>query len=420
MGIWENGDMGRWEDGETKLNSSFSPDSSTIHPLHPLQNPLPNSPHPSSFFLNFPPWGGQGGVDFFPLSSFPLTQSLPPSSTIKQGRQISLNGRIIPLAWTQQPANSNSANIRTWIADIGLMQSAGVDLLNTADSTKQPVQWFSVSLTETQSISTRSTAQYRYLDVTDFARLAGWQISTDGNTLRITSPVTNVTGIRQALREWGDRIVVDLDRPAPWQVNIVDTPSPSPIPVDDPTKPAIPQARTATAPNLETPDDPTKPAFPIPLAPAQSIASQEWSIALDAKIAPAIIGRTFQTSKQLLSLKIEPAGTQTRVKVRIPLGWRPQVFSLGNPNRLVIDIRPDSLVEKDIVWARGVRWRQQYQNIGTARFPVVSLEVNPRQTGVKVRPILSNPPTDKGTAPLLQTAELAGTAAAINAGFFNR
>ena len=357
---------------------------------------------------------------FFLLpSSFSMTQSLPPA-TIKQGRQVSLNGRIIPLAWTQQSASSISPNIRTWIADIGLMQSAGVDLLNTADSTKQPVQWFDLSLTETQSLTTRSTSQYRYLDVTDFARLAGWQISTDGNTLRIASPVANVTGIRQAQREWGDRIVVDLDRPTPWQVNFVDTPNPSPTPTDDPTKPAIPQARTLAAPNLETPDDPTKPAFPIPLAPAAPIAGQEWSIVLDAKIAPAIIQRAFPTSKQLLSLKIEPAGNQTRVKVKIPLGWRPQVLSLGNPNRLVIDIRPDSLVEKDIVWARGVRWRQQYQNIGTARFPVVFLEINPRQTGIKVRPILSNPLTDKGTAPLLQTAELSGTAAAINAGFFNR
>ena len=420
--------MGRWGDGETELNSSFSPDPSSIHPLHPLQNPLPNSPDPSSFVsfassrFNHLPSSVKSvtkSVAELP-SSLSVTQSLPPSSTIKQGRQVSLNGRIIPLAWTQQPTNSNSAKLRTWIADVGLMQSAGVDLLNTADSTKQPVQWFSVSLTETQSILARSTSLYRYLDVTDFARLAGWQISADGNTLRITSPVANVTGIRQAEREWGDRIVVDLDRSAPWQVNFVDTPSPSPTPTDDPTKPAIPQSTTPAAPNLETPDDPTKPAFPIPLAPAAPIAGQEWSIALDAKIPPAIIQRAFQTTKQLLSLKIEPAGNQTRVKVRIPLGWRPQVFSIGNPNRLVIDIRPDSLVEKDILWAQGVRWRQQYQNIGTARFPVFSLEVNPRQAGVKIRPLLSNPPTDKGSAPLLQTAELSGVAGAINGGFFNR
>jgi hypothetical protein len=348
-----------------------------------------------------------------------MAQSLPPVARIRQGRQVSLNGRILPASWTQQPTNSTSTvNFRTWIADVGLMQSAGVDLLNTADSTKQPVQWFSVSLTNAQSLRARSTGAYRYVDITDFAKLAGWQISIDNNLLKITSQPANVTGIRQAARETGDRIVLDLDRAAPWQVNFVDTPSPSPT--DDPTKPAIPQQIPPPAPNLETPDDPTKPALSQPLAPVQAIASQEWSIAIDAKVDRTFVERIFATSQQLRSLKIESAGNQTRVKVQIPLGWRPQVFSLGNPNRLVIDIRPDSLLEKDIAWAAGVRWRQQYQNLGTARFPVYSLEVNPRQSGVKIRPLLSNPPTEKGSAPLLQTAEVSGTAAAINAGFFNR
>ncbi|MEG3907752.1 phosphodiester glycosidase family protein [Microcoleus sp. w2-18aC4] len=360
-----------------------------------------------------------------PLSDYKfLAQSVPPSSIIRQGSQVSLNGRILPLTWTQQPANSTSGNFRTWIADVGLMQSAGVDLLSSADSAKQPVQWFSVSLTGAQSLAARATGPYRYLDVTDFARLAGWEISADGNILKITSQSASVTGIRQAEIESGDRIVVDLDRPAPWQINFVNKPIPSPTPTpnppDDPTKPAIPLPNLRTAPNLETPDDPTKPALPLPITPAAPIAGQEWSIAIDAKAAPAIIQQTFSTSKQLLSLKVEPDGVQTKVKVTIPLGWRPQVFSLGNPNRLVIDIRPDSLLEKNIVWAPGVQWRQQYQNLGNARFPVVWLEVNPRQAGVKIRPILSNPPADQGTAPLLQTAEASGAAAAINAGFFNR
>ncbi|MEG4351694.1 phosphodiester glycosidase family protein [Microcoleus sp. LAD1_D3] len=352
-----------------------------------------------------------------------LAQSVPASSIIRQGRQVSLNGRILPLAWTQQPTNSTSANFRTWIADVGLMQSAGVDLLSSADSAKQPVQWFSVSLIGAQSLAARATGSYRYLDVTDFARLAGWEISADGNILKITSQTASVTGIRQAEIESGDRIVVDLDRPTPWQVHFVDKPSPSPTPTpnppDDPTKPAI-SPRTPAAPNLETPDDPTKPTLPLQITPLQPIAGQEWSIAIDAKVAPALLQGTFQTSKQLLSLKVEPDGAQTKVKVKIPLGWRPQVFSLGNPYRLVIDIRPDSLVEKNIVWAPGVQWRQQYQNLGTARFPVVCLEVNPRQPGVKIRPILSNPPAEQGTAPLLQTAEVSGAVAAINAGFFNR
>ncbi|MBE9162557.1 phosphodiester glycosidase family protein [Tychonema sp. LEGE 06208] len=391
---------GRAQEASSGRTSNFS--------SNPLQNLLP-----SSFFLN---------REFTEVN---LTQSIPPVARIKQGRQVSLNGRILPLAWTVQPTNSTSANFRTWIADVGLMQSAGVDLLNTADSTKQPVQWFSVSFTDAKSLTARATGPYRYLDVTDLAKLAGWQISAEGNVLKITSPTANITGIRQAAREWGDRTAIDLDRPAPWQVNFVDTPSPSPTTPprdtpDDPTKPAIPQQTAPPARNLETPDDPTKPALSQPLAPSAPIATQEWSIAIDAKIDRTLIDRAFATSKQVRSLKIEPAGNQTKVKVQIPLGWRPQVFSLGNPNRLVIDIRPDSLVEKNILWAPGVRWRQQYQNLGTARFPVVGLEINPRQSGVKIRPLLSNPPTDLGTAPLLQTAELSGTAAAINAGFFNR
>lgn len=354
-----------------------------------------------------------------------MTQSIPPVARTRQGRQVSLNGRILPLAWTQQPTNSTSTNFRTAIADVGLMQSTGVDLLNTADISKQPVQWFSVSLTNAQSLTARATGPYRYLDITDFAKVAGWQISIDNNVLKITTQTATVTGIRQAAKEWGDRIVLDLDRATPWQVNFVDTPSPSPKPTpkdtpDDPTKPAIPLQISPAPPNLETPDDPSQPALSQPLAPDRAIASQEWSIAIDAKVDRTFVDRIFATSQQLRSLKIEAAGNQTRVKVQIPLGWRPQVFSLPNPNRLVIDIRPDSLVEKDIAWAAGVRWRQQYQNLGSARFPVYSLEVNPRQSGVKIRPLLSNPPTEKGTAPLLQTAELSGTAAAINAGFFNR
>lgn len=389
---------GRAQEASSGRTSGFS--------SNPLQNLLP-----SSFFLNRE------------FTEFNLAQSIPPSSRIRQGGQVSLNGRILPLTWTQQPTSSTSANVRTWIADVGLMQSAGVDLLSTADSTKQPIQWFSVSLTAAQSLTARVTGSYRYLDVTDFARLAGWQISADGNILKITSQTASVTGIQQAEKEWGDRIVVDLDRPTPWQVNFVDKPSPSPTPTpnppDDPTKPAR-GPKTPAAPNLETPDDPTKPALPLQITPLQQIIGQEWSIAIDAKVAPALLQGTFSTSKQLLSLKVEPDGAQTKVKVTIPLGWRPQVFSLGNPNRLVIDIRPDWLVEKNILWAPGVQWRQQYQNLGTARFPVVWLEVNPRQSGVKIRPILSNPPAEQGTAPLLQTSEVSGVAAAINAGFFNR
>jgi hypothetical protein len=119
-------------------------------------------------------------------------------------------------------------------------------------------------------------------------------------------------------------------------------------------------------------------------------------------------------------IRVENTQNQTTLRVDIPAGKRLQVFSVPNPNRLVIDLRPDAMVEKEILWAPGIRWRQQYVNLGKSRFPVVWLEVNPRTSGVSFRPIWSNPTTQVGTAPIIQTAQLWQASAAINAGFFNR
>ena len=351
---------------------------------------------------------GEGYQEIFVNAQLPIpNHQLPysPEETtwvqslqdIKQGNQVSLNGRTFRAAWSQQPVSGTSGNVRTWIADVSFMQTAGIELLNSGDATKQPVQWFSQS--QTVGLPTRLTAQYRYLDVTDFAIKAGWQVSTEGNTLKISTQPAKLAGIRQGQQEWGDRIVLDLDRPTFWQVNYVEAPSKTPIPKD-------------------TPDDPTKPAPAKPQAGTPT--TQEWLIALDAQLDPALLARTFGPGKHLSSVKVESSGSQTKIRVNIPLGWRPLVFTLGNRDRLIIDIRPDSLIERDILWAPGLRWRQQYRNLGASRFPVVWLEVNPRQPGVKIRPILSNPPAETGTAPLLATAELSNVAAAINAGFFNR
>lgn len=336
-----------------------------------------------------------------------LSQAVPLSPTeARFGGQISLNGRTLSVAWSQQPLRGT---IRTGIADVGLMQAMGVELLSTWDTSRQPVQWFSLSQTEAQSLVAWSNGQYRYLDVTDFASRAGWQLSIDGNILKISTQAAQVAGVRLGKQDWGDRVVVELNLPTPWRVTWVSTPTKTPTP-DDPTKPT----------SKDTPDDPTKPAAQPSPQKSPPPTTQEWLISLDAQIDATWLQQAFEAGTQLKSLKIESAGNQTNLRINIPLGWRPQVFTLGNPNRLVIDIRPDSLIEKDIIWAPGVRWRQQYENLGTARFPVVWLEVNPRQSGIRLRPLLSNPPTDRGSAPLLETAELSKVAAAINAGFFNR
>ncbi len=250
------------------------------------------------------------------------------------------------------------------------MQTVGVELLNTETAAQQPIQWFSDVSSNPLNLSVHLTGPLRYLDIANLAERAGWQVQTIGNSLHISSPAAKVTAIRQTKQPWGDRLVIELDRPTVWQVD-------------------------------------------------QS--SQEFALTLDAQLDSTLLS-SFKPnlSDPISSLQIEPIGNQTRLVAGLPISLRPRVWSLPNPNRLVVDIRPDSLPDRTILWAPGLNWRSQILSLGNARFPIIWLAVNPSQAGVSLTPILSNPGTAAGIAPLAQTARSTGVAAAINGGFFNR
>ncbi len=303
---------------------------------------------------------------------------------IQQGTQLTLNGRSLNIAWRQwQQGNS----VRIGISDAGLKQSLGIELLSTKDATRQPIQWFSSPQTTPLILTSQFNAAYRFLDVSDFASSAGWQLQVKDNTLQITSAPARVLNIRQGLQPWGSRIVVDLDRPTPWQFS---------------------DQRTEGAIAIESSIDPSLVSrFNTPPVQQRQDAEDAAPVAVAVK-------------NQQAAIRIENSANQTILRVVAPEGKRLQVFSAPNPNRLIIDVRPDVLVEKEILWAPGIRWRQQYLNLKNAKFPVVWLEVEMRNSGISLRPIWSNPNTQVGTAPILQTAQLWQAAAAINAGFFNR
>jgi hypothetical protein len=321
-----------------------------------------------------------------------LSQASP--KVIRQGSQLSLNGQILTVAWRQWQVGTS---VRTGISDVGVKQVLGLELLTTRDLTQQPVQWFSNPQTTPLVLASQLGGSYRYLDVTDFARIAGLRLQVDSagvtspqasaDTLQISSLPARVTDIRQGPQPWGSRIVIDLDRPIPWQFS---------------------DRRTEGVITIEASADPSLiKRFSTP--PAEQMQEAE-----DA--APVSVGAQGEQAV----IRVENTQNQTTLRVDIPAGKRLQVFSVPNPNRLVIDLRPDAMVEKEILWAPGIRWRQQYVNLGKSRFPVVWLEVNPRTSGVSFRPIWSNPTTQVGTAPIIQTAQLWQASAAINAGFFNR
>jgi Phosphodiester glycosidase len=301
-----------------------------------------------------------------PPKPLPINRPLVQTPSLG-GTQITLNGRTGPGVWSQWPGSDGKPRIG--LSDATLMQTVGLQLLSTASLSFQPVTWF----TDDQApitLNTRLISPVRYLDIADLVTRFGWQVQVSGTALQITTPAAKVLGIRQGNQPWGDRVVIDLDRPTPWQ--------------------ADPQG-------------------------------QELILTLDAAADPALIANfKAMVGKKIQSIKVTTAGNRTTLRLGLPITTRSRIWTVANPNRLIIDVRPDYLVEQDILWAPGIRWRQQMVPLGPRQFPVVWFEINPRQPKLTLRPVLPNPNGVPGTAPLIQTAQQAQAVIAINGGYFNR
>jgi hypothetical protein len=356
-----------------------------------------NSPNPRTLNPNQPATRGEVAAFIYQalvsigqanaIASAYIVEVFPPG-TIRQGTTVSVNGRSMSAAWSQW---SNGAFPRTGITDTGLRQTLGVELLNTTDSTKQPGQWFSSS-SNPLNLATRRDGVNRYLDITDWVSTAEWQIQINGSTLSLVTKIGNVENITFTEQSPGSRLVVDLNRPTPWQL---------------------------------------------------SQQNQQWVVTIDALVDQAIVerfkprpveppanpgdtaeerneGETGGSNEKSLPPTVEKGNNQTIIRGNLPDGLSVRTSTLSNPNRLVVELRSDALVERDILWAKGLRWRQQYLSLGSTRFPVVWLTIDGRSSGLTIKPIWSNPTTMTGIAPLITIAQKSQVAAAINGGFFNR
>jgi hypothetical protein len=332
-----------------------------------------------------------------PVASSPSSKPTPPRPAsflaqvspqlLRQGTKLSLNGRTLNVAWRQWQLGTS---VRTGISDVGLMHSLGMELLSTQDWNRQPVQWFSDPLKTPLILASHLAGAYRYLDVSDFAKIAGLGLQAEGETLKIVSAPAKLKNIQPIKMPWGSRIIVDLNRPIPWQIS------------DRRTEGVITLDAIADSALIER-------FAPPPLPPPEQIQEAE-----DAAPVPVV------TPSEQPLIRVENGQNQTTLRVPIPEGQRLQVFTVPNPNRLVIEVRPDAWSEKEILWARGVHWRQRYVNLGESRFPVVWLEVDPKANRMSFRPIWGNRTSQMGTVPLIQMAQSWQASAAINAGFFNR
>ena len=299
------------------------------------------------------------------------------SASVNQGNQIMLNGRTYPVAWTQWSDADQSGKLSTGISDSGLNRRFGVDLSSSNNFRQQPVQWFTP---KPVSLATRfsKNGAYRYLDISAFARSVNWQVQPQGNVLKIQSPPSRIGQLRVGRQQWGHRLVVDLDRPTPWQME------------------QLTNSRTGKQ-------------------------DREFVLAIDAS-ASTELAKTwkFPTNSALKSLKITKAKGRTLLTGVISGTMRPRVWTLTNPNRLVIDIQAGSPEQRSILWAPGILRQERVITLGDKQYPVTWLALNPKSPGLKLQPIWGNRNALVGIHPLLTMAEGSQAAAAINAGFFNR
>ncbi|MGJ0605837.1 phosphodiester glycosidase family protein [Cylindrospermopsis raciborskii] len=316
-------------------------------------------------------------------------QVVPPTGS--SGNQITLNGSKLPASWMQLREGDQ---IITYLSDAALSQFVGVDLLNTTNPELQPVDWY--SNVPVKPLKATILGGYRYLEISPLAEKNKWQIQTNGANLMISTPSVTINDIRQGKGSWGDRLVIDMDYAAPWKV-----------------RPGQPINSGSIVPNSAPGQAPVQP-------------NREWIVSIDGKANDALVKKYLATSSpNPLIRKIQITNRvkntqQTNIHLTLPFASSPRVTTLSNPNRLIIDVRQDALVPRDITWSKGLRWQQRFINLGKDSFPVVWLEINRKTSGLNLQPILPNPQTQTGTAPLTLTAQRYSAMAGINGGYFNR
>jgi Phosphodiester glycosidase/AMIN domain len=328
----------------------------------------------------------------------------PQPQTAQQGTILEINGRAFSVAWSQWRDETGE---HIGIADTGLTQAIGLELLDTDDFSQQPIQWFSDFSSHPMWLSARLSATTRYLAIEPLAQQLGWQWQITGDRLQFTSPPAAVKAIRQGQQSWGTRIVLDFDRGTPWQLErrddrwtiIVDAATESSL-----LEPFRPQR-----------SNPTRNLLKRLFWERDRSERKNTNTARNDEDNP---GADEQKNNRLFDVQVE--GTRTRIDLYTSAAVLPRIFTLPNPDRLVIDLGADPIRDRNLLWAPGIRWRQQTIAVGTSRFPVVWLELDWQQAQFDLQTIWVNPQTQKGIAPLATIAADSGAAVAINAGFFDR
>ncbi len=282
-----------------------------------------------------------------------------PAPLTQGGTGVGVGNQRLTLPWQRR-------GDRIGIADIPLMQTLGLDLQDGIAPERQVVHWFSE---EAATLPVWYDGGYRYLDITDWASQRGWQLTPTANGLEVRLPQGQVLVGRRGRQAWGDRLVLEVDRPLGWVL---------------------------------------------------AEQADRFSLTLQGTPGPGFTAQEVQGNGGLLrQVQVGIQGGQVVIQGQVPAQARVRVWSLTNPPRVVVDVRQD-VTPRDLVWAPGVRWQTRMVAVGNRAFPVHLLRLRLGQPQLALRAIWGNQPSVPGITPLVTLASRTGAIAAINAGFFNR
>ncbi|MCT7949736.1 phosphodiester glycosidase family protein [Ancylothrix sp. C2] len=316
---------------------------------------------------------------------------LPKPKIIREGKSISINGKSGAGVWVQWGYGSSP---RTGLSEVAAGQILGIELLSSGEVSKQPVGWFS-DPTKPFVLPILLEKSLRFLDVTALLKANNLLVEVEGNTLKLITPPAAIDMINFEDLNPVSRITINFNRPTPIQVYqqnaewVAVLEATAPQYILDQYRP-----RPIDPPDLSNPN----------VKPTGDKNEGETGAAKERPRQPFAF----------------PSNNQITLRSNLPDGFGLKFFTVANPPRLIIELRPDALVEKQISWVSSLRWQQQYLRINTDRFPVYWLSVSLKDTELILRPIWADPNSMAGTTSLLQMAQKWQALAAINAGFFNR
>jgi Phosphodiester glycosidase len=299
-------------------------------------------------------------------------KSVPPA---EQGNTIQLNGQPWTGRWIRRSTPDKQS---IYLQDDWLTGAIGLDLLDSNRPGQQRVKWFSSPLfTE---VKFDRPIQHRYLDIKPVGKF--WRTEIEGSTLKISTPDSTLQALRRSKQATGDRIVLELSAPTPWQLQR--------------------QGDTVV-------------------------------LSLAADLAQSIpTGVNTDKGNLIKALEVQNSGKQTIIRIQTTEAIQPELETLGDPARIILTLKPDYVPpDLDILWLPGLRRKQQIVTLPnpaiktdkdpkSLRFSVISLVVDLKQAGIAMRPIWSNRSGMLGTSSLRAMAEQWKAIAAINGGFFNR